>query len=128
MQRNRSGSLSGVGPGAVEMDVLRGEPLLPPGGRAARRPLTVFGPGVDVSFPNDPYLLPFMELEQPGTVFDAKAPTRITNELLEKRTFDHVARGTKPGLAANRQRCDRRAGSFSWPTRCSKKPSRPPLK
>ena len=48
------------------------------------RPLTAFGPGVDLTYPNDPYLLPFMELEQPVT-FDRKAPTRITNELLKRR-------------------------------------------
>ena len=41
-------------------------PLQPLGGSRSRRPLTSFGPGVDVSFPNDPYLLPFMELEQAG--------------------------------------------------------------
>ncbi len=83
IQRNRSGSLSGVGPGAGEGDVLRGQPLAPISGRRARRPLTAFGPGVDVTFPNDPYLLPFMELEQPGVGTDIKAPTRITNDLLK---------------------------------------------
>jgi hypothetical protein len=81
IQRNRSGSLSGVGPGPAGGDSLRGS-VQPPGTRA-RRPLTSFGPGVDVTYPNDPYLLPFMELEQPGATFDRKAPTRITNELLK---------------------------------------------
>jgi hypothetical protein len=83
IQRNRSGSLSGVGPGTAEGDVLRGRPQPPLSGTRPRRPLTAFGPGVDVTYPNDPYLLPFMELEQPGATFDRKAPTRITNELLK---------------------------------------------
>ena len=83
VQRNTSGSLSGVGPGAAEGGVLRGRPLPPLSGRRSRRPLTAFGPGVDLSYPNDPYLLPFMELEQPGVVFDSKAPTRITNDLIK---------------------------------------------
>ncbi len=77
------GSLSGVGPRPSSVDRLHGAPLEPLGGRRSRRPLTSFGPGVDVSFPNDPYLLPFMELEQGGAPLDKKAPTRITNELLK---------------------------------------------
>ena len=83
VQRNLSGSLSGVGPDTSAIDRLHGAPLQPLGGRRSRRPLTSFGPGVDVSFPNDPYLLPFMELEQGGMPLDKKAPTRITNELLK---------------------------------------------
>ncbi len=34
-------------------------------GLATRRS-PAFGPGVDVTFPNDPYLVPFMAMEQPG--------------------------------------------------------------
>jgi hypothetical protein len=83
VQRNRSGSLSGVGPGPAEGDVLRGRPSSPLSGARQRRPLTSFGPGVDVTYPNDPFLLPFMELEQPGVVSDSKAPTRITNALVK---------------------------------------------
>jgi hypothetical protein len=81
--RNRSGSLSGVGPGYSTGDMLRGQPLQPLGRSRRRAPLTSFGPGVDVSFPNDPYLLPFMELEQPGVVTDVKAPTKVPNDLLK---------------------------------------------
>lgn len=83
VQRNQSGSLSGAGPRPSSVDRLHGAPLEPLGGRRSRRPLTSFGPGVDVSFPNDPFLLPFMELEQGGAPLDKKAPTRITNELLK---------------------------------------------
>jgi hypothetical protein len=83
VQRNRSGSLSGVGPGLSSDRGLRGEPLRPLRGYRSRPPLTSFGPGADVSFPNDPYLLPFMELEQPYAVSDPKAPTRIPNDLLK---------------------------------------------
>jgi hypothetical protein len=45
--------------------------------------LTSFGPGVDVSFPNDPYLLPFLQLEQAGAPFDKKVPTQVTNDLVK---------------------------------------------
>jgi hypothetical protein len=37
-----------------------------------------------VSFPNDPYLVPFLTMEQPGGPFDPKAPTRVTTELLKQ--------------------------------------------
>ena len=83
VQRNRTGSLSGVGPDLPSDGGLRGEPLPPLRGSRSRRPLTSFGPGVDVTFPNDPYLLPFMELEQPFGSTDPKAPTRIPNDLLK---------------------------------------------
>jgi hypothetical protein len=82
VQRNRSGSLSGVGPGSGD-DGLRGPPIQAPGGGRRRGTITSFGPGVDVSFPNDPYLLPFIQLEQGGAAFDKKIPTHITNELLK---------------------------------------------
>jgi hypothetical protein len=45
--------------------------------------MTAFGPGVDVTFPNDPYLIPFLALEQPGSTSDSKAPTGVTTELLK---------------------------------------------
>jgi len=38
---------------------------------------------VDVTFPNDPYLLPFMTVEQAGIQTDKKAPTYITSEILK---------------------------------------------
>jgi hypothetical protein len=83
VQRNQSGSLSGVGPGRSSGSMLRGQPLQPLGRTRSRPPLASFGPGADVSFPNDPYLVPFMELEQPYAVSDPKAPTRIPNDLLK---------------------------------------------
>jgi hypothetical protein len=81
VQRNQSGSLSGVGPGPAGAG-LRGRPL-PPLSGARRQPPTSFGPGVDVTFPNDPFLIPFMTMEQAGTAVDSEAPIRITAELLK---------------------------------------------
>jgi len=83
VQRNQSGSMSGVGPGSTGSGtILRGRPLaLPPGSRA-RENTTPFGPGVDVTFPNDPYLIPFMTMEQPGAQADGKVPDKVTEELL----------------------------------------------
>lgn len=79
--RNQSGSLSGVGPGPAGAG-LRGSPLSPISG-SRRQPPTSFGPGVDVSFPNDPFLIPFMTMEQAGTPVEGDAPIRITAELLK---------------------------------------------
>jgi hypothetical protein len=77
--RNRSGSLSGVGPAASSRSVLRGQPeALPRGSRTQ-----AFGPSLDVTFPNDPYLIPFLTMEQPGASYDPKIPTRVTTELLK---------------------------------------------
>ena len=81
VQRNWSGSLSGVGPGPAGAG-LRGRPL-PPISGSRRQPPTSFGPGVDVTFPNDPFLIPFMTMEQIGTAVDSEAPVRITGELLK---------------------------------------------
>ena len=81
IQRNQSGSLSGVGPGPAGAG-LRGRPL-PPLSGSRRQPPTSFGPGVDVTFPNDPFLIPFMTMEQSGTAVDSEAPVRITAELLK---------------------------------------------
>jgi len=81
IQRNQSGSLSGVGPGPAGAG-LRGGPL-PPLSGSRRQPPTSFGPGVDVTFPNDPFLIPFMTMEQSGTTVDGEAPVRITAELLQ---------------------------------------------
>ena len=35
-----------------------------------------------MTFPNDPYLIPFMTMERSGTPVDSEAPTRITDDLL----------------------------------------------
>ena len=53
---------------------------MPPGFGASRR---AFGPSLDVTFPNDPYLIPFLTMEQPGASYDPKTPTRVTNDLLK---------------------------------------------
>ncbi len=45
--------------------------------------MTSFGPGVDVTFPNDPYLIPFMVMEEPGSPRDRKVPNGITADLLK---------------------------------------------
>jgi hypothetical protein len=81
--RNESGSISGVGPGLTGSgSILRGRPLAIPPGSRARENTTPFGPGVDVTFPNDPYLIPFMTMEQPGAQAEGKAPDKVTEELL----------------------------------------------
>ena len=80
--RNRSGSMSGVGPGSPA-DFLRGRPLAPLPGQESRRGITSFGPGVDVTFPNDPYLIPFMAMEEPGLPRDRRGPSGITQDLLK---------------------------------------------
>jgi hypothetical protein len=77
--RNQSGSLSGVGPGPAAGGVLRGRPIGPPPGRGS---IGSFGPGADVTFPNDPYLIPFMTMELPGMPVDSKVPTHVTADLL----------------------------------------------
>jgi len=82
IQRNPSGSLSGVGPSSESRDMLRTQPVPPIGTRTPRAHVP-FGPGVDVTYPNDPYVLPFVELEQQFAGPDDKAPTQITNSLLK---------------------------------------------
>ncbi len=77
--RNRSGSISGVGPqslGGVRggVDSLRSGP---------RSGSVTFGPGVDVSFPNDPYLLPFLLPETTPNPIEGKTATEITTDLLQ---------------------------------------------
>ena len=81
--RNRAGSMSGVGPGSAEGDVLRGRPVPPLPGSNRRAPIASFGPGVDVTFPNDPYLIPFMVMEEPLGGRDNKVPNRISSDLLK---------------------------------------------
>jgi hypothetical protein len=81
--RNRANSLSGVGPGSEEGDLLRGRPVPPLPGSARRAPIASFGPGVDVHFPNDPYLIPFMVMEEPLGAGDKKVSNRITTDLLK---------------------------------------------
>jgi hypothetical protein len=83
VQRNESGSISGVGPGlSGSGSIIRGQPLAIPPGSRFRENTTPFGPGVDVTFPNDPYLIPFMTMEQPGAQADARVPDKVTEDLL----------------------------------------------
>jgi hypothetical protein len=82
--RNRSGSLSGVGPGPSDIsEGLRGRPVVPLPGSERRIPIAGFGPGVDVRFPNDPYIIPFLTMETVGEPVDPNAPTRVTDDLLK---------------------------------------------
>lgn len=81
--RNDSGSISGVGPGLTGSGtILRGQPLSPLPGAGERENLVPFGPGVDVTYPNDPYLIPFLTMEQPGAHTEGKIPDRVTDDLL----------------------------------------------
>ncbi len=80
VQRNQTGSLSGNGPGeSAGGPGLRGRPISPPAGY----PREAFGPSLDVTFPNDPYLVPFLTMEQPGAAYNPNAPTRITSDLIK---------------------------------------------
>src|SRR5262249_29938994 len=80
--RNQSGSMSGVGPGPASGVTSRGRgPALR--GPRTRREFVPFGPGVDVTFPTDPYLIPFLTLERAGLQSNPAAPTVITDALLK---------------------------------------------
>ncbi len=76
--RNRSGSISGSGPGSTARPIGPNQPESPP----TRRSLTSLGPEADVLYPNDPYLLPFMAIETEGATTDSKAPTHVTPDLV----------------------------------------------
>ena len=83
VQRNQSGSMSGVGPGLTGSGtILRGQPHCLRSWLRVEENLVPFGPGVDVTFPNDPYLIPFMTMEQPGAQAEGKVPDKVTEELL----------------------------------------------
>jgi hypothetical protein len=76
--------MSGVGPGPSDVsEGLRGRPIIPLPGSQRRTPIAAFGPGVDVTFPNDPYLIPFLGMETVGEPGDPTAPTRVTPDLLK---------------------------------------------
>jgi hypothetical protein len=76
--RSPSPSISGVGPPSLS-GVRGGVDALRLGPRTGAVP---FGPGVDVSFPNDPYLAPFLMPEEAANPVDSKAPTGVTADLL----------------------------------------------
>ncbi len=77
--RNRSDSISGVGPGYMGgirggVDSLRIGP---------RSGAVTFGPGVDVSFPNDPFLVPFLLPEASANTMEGKTYKEVTGDLLD---------------------------------------------
>ncbi len=84
LRGNDSGSISGVGPGEFGAGtIMRGRPVPNlPGAEASRR-IVGFGPGVDVSYPNDPFLVPFMTMETPEAGASDRAPIVVTPELLK---------------------------------------------
>lgn len=71
-----SGAMSARGPGSP-MGGGRALPLGP------RRGLVPYGPGVDVSFPTDPYLVPFLVPQQVGNELEGPRDGRVGNTLLE---------------------------------------------
>jgi hypothetical protein len=81
VQRNATGSMSGSGAPSSGL----GRQVLPPdrlpGGTFGT---SGYGPGVNVRFPDDPFLIPFMSLEQFGGPVDPNAPTGVTPELLKR--------------------------------------------
>ena len=83
----------------IGLDIGRGPGLiLGPAACAAGRPppprlgaapeFRPFGPGVDVTFPNDPYLVPFMALEQPGDPDRQERTDSVTPDVLDERPVD----------------------------------------
>ncbi len=78
VQRNRSGSMSGTGPSRRGIDRSVQPPREGPPGRGMG-----LGPGVNVRFPNDPYLIPFVNMAQEGGPVDPNAPSGVSNELVK---------------------------------------------
>ena len=97
--RSRSSSISGVGPTSISgtsggLDRLRTGP---------RTGAVTFGPGVDVSFPNDPYLMPFLLPEEVANPIEGRVATHITSDLLEnaRRIADPAERSLALRQIAN---------------------------
>ena len=77
--RNDAESISGVGPQTLSgvsggVDSLRSGP---------RSGAVTFGPGVDVSFPNDPYLVPFLLPETTPNPIEGQPATEVTLSLID---------------------------------------------
>ncbi len=72
-----SGAMTARGPGSP----MAGGTALPLGPRRGTVP---FGPGVDVSFPNDPYLVPFLLPIEAANPLETKAPDKIHSSLLNE--------------------------------------------
>src|SRR5262249_48631971 len=69
------GAMSGRGPGSrMEGGVAR---ALGP-----RQGTVPFGPGVDVSFPTDPYLVPFLLPQEAANPVEGKVTSRVTSDIL----------------------------------------------
>ncbi len=77
--RNRSSSISGNAPQSLS-NVQGGVDSLRSGPRTGS---VAFGPGVDVSFPNDPYLMPFLLPETAANPLEGGTATEVTSDLLE---------------------------------------------
>ncbi len=82
VQRSQSGSVSGVGPGSSGLD--SGVPGRFPFRRIPPRFSVPAGPGVGVTFPTDPGLIPYLRLDDSGGPTASKSPTFITEEMLKK--------------------------------------------
>jgi hypothetical protein len=63
----------------------------------------LFGPGTDVSFPNDPYLMPFLLPEEVANPVQGNVPDHITTDLLEsaRRISDPAERSLALRQIAN---------------------------
>jgi hypothetical protein len=81
VQRNPSGSISGVGPSGPGFGAQDPGPF--PFRRIPQRYNIPAGPGVDVSFPDDPGLIPFLRLDE-SLPADGKAPTVVPSDMLKQ--------------------------------------------
>ncbi len=95
--RSGSGMMSGRGPGSP-MD---SGTVLPLGPRRAGS--TSFGPGVDVSFPTDPFLVPFLVPDEVNNPLEGPAQGRVGPSLLEdaRRITDPAERSLALRQIAN---------------------------
>lgn len=91
-----SGAMSGRGPGSPML----GGRALPLGPRQGTVP---YGPGVDVSFPTDPYLVPFLVPQQAANPVEGQPSGRIASNLLEnaRRITDPAERSLTLRQIAN---------------------------
>ncbi len=125
VQRNQSGSMSGVGPGSTGSGtILRGRPIAPLPGARARENLVPFRPGrrrhvSERSLPDS--------LHDDGAAraqADGKAADKVTEELLRNaRLISRRASGAWP--CNESPTAPSPAASSTWPITSSRKP-RPP--
>jgi hypothetical protein len=81
VQRNPTGSMSGVGPRSRGAGGQARPPAPVPAG--SYRGGGGYGQGVNVQFPNDSLLVPYLELEQFGGRVEGLGPTGVTPDLLK---------------------------------------------